>query len=132
MMCRVLPLCRAMLCGRFGPGWTRRLWHGRMFHSPTPNYSSNPPTIRQMALYDVVKVSTFDAFYAGYERGPCPSPPPNQLIAKQHPGALEKGPLAPRSYSFARLPESERASPGFWWDWSSEVRSVHGSIAAAL
>lgn len=103
-----------------------------MFHAATPNYSSNPPTIRQMALYDVVKVSTYDAFYAGYERGPCPSPPPNKLIAEQHPGALRKGPLAPRSSSFARLPENERANPDFWWDWSAQVRNAQGRIAAAL
>lgn len=30
------------------------LWHGRMFHSATPNYQTNPPQIRQMILYDVV------------------------------------------------------------------------------
>lgn len=30
------------------------LWHGRMFHSATPNYQVDPPQIRQMLTYDVV------------------------------------------------------------------------------
>ena len=30
------------------------LWHGRMYHSATPNYSDQ---IRQMILYDVMKKS---------------------------------------------------------------------------
>ena len=34
------------------------LWHGRMFHSATPNYS-NPPQIRQMILYDAYKKSVY-------------------------------------------------------------------------
>jgi hypothetical protein len=103
-----------------------------MFHAATPNYSKDPPTIRQMALYDVVKTSTYVSFYDGYQRGPCPSPPPNKLIAEQHPSALQKGALAPRSYSFARLPKDERADPDFWWDWSGQVRGTESRIAAAL
>ena len=35
------------------------LWHGRIYHSATPNYS-NPPQIRQMILYDVYKKSVYD------------------------------------------------------------------------
>jgi hypothetical protein len=119
-------MCHVISLHRIG-----RLWHGRLFHGATPNYSANPPMIRQMALYDVVSTLTYDSFYDGYERGPCPSPPPNKLIAEQHPGALQKGTLAPRSYSFARLPEEERADPDFWWDWSDQVRTV-GHVAASL
>ena len=85
-----------------------------------------------MALYDVVHISTYESFYDGYERGPCPSPPPNKLIDEQHPGALRKGALAPRSYAFDRLPEDEQANPDFWWDWSDQVRSTECHVAAAL
>ena len=99
------------------------LMHGRMFHScghrplprpgsrssanvaccctrrATPNYSVDPPTIRQMALYDVLKQSTYDSFYAGYQRGPRPSPPPNPMVRERY--GLERGPLAPRTSTLA-------------------------------
>ena len=65
----------------------------------TPNYSVDLPTIRQMALYDVVKQSTYDSFYAGYERGPRPSPPPNPMVRERY--GLERGPLAPRTSTLA-------------------------------
>jgi hypothetical protein len=101
------------------PSLRCRLWHGRLFHSATPNYSSNPPSIRQLALYDVVKTSTFESFYEGYERGPIPSKP----------SGMQKGPLAPPTSSLTRLPAHERAQPDFWWDWSDEVR--YAGVAAA-
>ena len=65
----------------------------------TPNYSVDPPTIRQMALYDVLRQSTYDSFYAGYERGPRPSPPPNPMVRERY--GLERGPLAPRTSTLA-------------------------------
>jgi len=67
------------------------LWHGRMFHSATPNYS-NPPQIRQMILYDAYKKSVYDRAYNGrYVKGPRPSPPPNVRKLRE----LELGPEVP-------------------------------------
>ena len=40
------------------------LWHGRMFHSATPNYS-NLLQIRQMITYDANKTSVYDRAYNG-------------------------------------------------------------------
>lgn len=44
------------------------LWHGRMFHSATPNYQTNPPQIRQMVLYDVVRPALSQAFLLAIEQ----------------------------------------------------------------
>lgn len=89
------------------------LWHGRMFHSATPNYS-NPPQIRQMVFYDAYKKSVYDrAFNGRYVKGPQPSPPPN--IRKLH--GLELGPAAPP-------PKPREEGPGLWDDWSEAVRAA--------
>ena len=87
------------------------LWHARMFHSATPNYSQQ---IRQMVLYDVVKKSVHESFYRHYRRGPRPSMPPNirQLYG------LELGPPAPSRKS------EEKQGNGFWADWSQQVRDI--------
>ena len=87
------------------------LWHGRMFHSATPNYS-NPPQIRQMITYDAYKKSVYDRTFNGrYAKGPHPSPPPN--VRKLY--GLELEPAAP--------PPAPRAEgPGLWDDWSEAVR----------
>ena len=89
------------------------LWHGRMFHSATPNHS-NPPQIRQMVLYDAYKKSVYDrAFNGRYVKGPQPSPPPN--VRKIH--GLELSPaVAP--------PKPRKEGPGLWDDWSEAVRIV--------
>ena len=93
------------------------LWHGRMFHSATPNYS-NPPQIRQMVLYDAYKKSVYARAYEGrYVKGPKPSPPPN--VQKNF--GLETSPAAPS-------PEPRAEGPGLWADWSEVVRET----AAAL
>ena len=91
-----------------------------------PKLLANPPTIRQMALYDVVKTSTYDSFYDGYQRG-LPEPPPNKLIAEEHPGALQKGVLA-RGATHSLGCEDERADPDFWWDWSSQVAAQNVAL----
>ena len=89
------------------------LWHGRAYHSATPNYS-NPPQIRQMILYDAYKKSVHERVYAGrYTKGPKPSPPPN--VRKIH--ELELGPVAPP-------PEPRAEGPGLWDDWSKVVREA--------
>jgi hypothetical protein len=89
------------------------LWHGRMFHSATPNYC-NPPQIRQMILYDAYKKSVHDRAYNGrYVKGPRPSPPPN---VRKHYG-LELEPAAPP-------PKPRAEGPGLWDDWSEVVRTV--------
>jgi hypothetical protein len=89
------------------------LWHGRMFHSATPNYS-NPPQIRQMILYDAYKKSVHDRAYNGrYVKGPRPSPPPN---VRKHYG-LELEQAAPP-------PKPRAEGPGLWDDWSEAVRTV--------
>lgn len=94
------------------------LWHGRMFHSATPNYS-NPPQIRQMILYDAYKKSVYDRTYNGrYVKGPQPSPPPN--VRKLH--DLELSPPAPP-------PKLREEGPGLWADWSEEVRAVADAIS---
>ena len=95
------------------------LWHGRMFHSATPNYS-NPPQIRQMVLYDAYKKSVYDRAYTGrYLKGPRPSPPPN--VRKRY--GLELGPAAPP-------PEPRAEGPGLWDDWSEVVRTAAATISA--
>jgi ectoine hydroxylase-related dioxygenase (phytanoyl-CoA dioxygenase family) len=87
------------------------LWHGRMYHSATPNYS---PQIRQMILYDAYKKSVFERAYTGrYVRGQYPSPPPN--VRKEY--GLELGPAAPP-------PEPRVEGPGLWDDWSEVVRNA--------
>ena len=92
------------------------LWHGRIYHSATPNYS-NPPQIRQMILYDVYKKSVYDRTYNGrYVKGPKPSPPPNVRELYE----LELGPEVPPAQ-----PRSE--GPGLWDDWSDEVRTIAAS-----
>ena len=97
------------------------LWHGRMFHAATPNYSK-PPQIRQMVLYDVYKKSVYDRVYAGrYVRGPRPSPPPN---VRKHYG-FELGPAAPP-------PEPRPQGPGLWDDWSAAVRTAVATAHASL
>lgn len=89
------------------------LWHGRMFHSATPNYS-NPPQIRQMVLYDAYKKSVYDRAYTGrYVKGPKPSPPPN--VRKRY--GLALGPAAPP-------PEPRAEGPGLWDDWSEAVSTA--------
>jgi hypothetical protein len=89
------------------------LWHGRMFHSATPNYS-NPPQIRQMITYDAYKKSVYDRTYNGrYIKGPLPSPPPS---VRAHYG-LELGPPA-------SPPKPRAEGTGFWDDWSEAVRAV--------
>jgi ectoine hydroxylase-related dioxygenase (phytanoyl-CoA dioxygenase family) len=94
------------------------LWHGRMFHSATPNYSS-PPQIRQMILYDACKKSMYDRTYNGrYVKGPRPSPPPN--VRKLH--GLELELTAPP-------PEPRPEGPGLWDDWSEAVRTIAASKA---
>ena len=91
------------------------LWHGRMFHSATPNYS-NPPQIRQMITYDAYKKSVYDRTYNGrYVKGPQPSPPPS--VGADY--GLELGPPAPP-------PEPRSEGPGFWDDWSEAVRTAVG------
>ncbi|MFT5090083.1 MAG: hypothetical protein ACI8PG_004459, partial [Planctomycetota bacterium] len=86
------------------------LWHGRMFHSATPNYS-NPPQIRQMITYDAYKKSVYDRVYNGrYVKGPQASPPPS---VREHYG-LAFGPAAPP-------PEPRAEGPGLWDDWSESV-----------
>ena len=92
------------------------LWHGRMFHSATPNYS-NPPQIRQMILYDAYKKSVYDRAYNGrYVKGPRPSPPPN--VRQLH--ELELGPEVPPA-------EPRPEGPGLWDDWSEAVRTIAAS-----
>ena len=92
------------------------LWHGRIYHSATPNYS-NPPQIRQMILYDVYKKSVYDRTYNGrYVKGLKPSPPPNVRELYE----LELGPEVPPAQ-----PRSE--GPGLWDDWSDEVRTIAAS-----
>ena len=89
------------------------LWHGRMFHSATPNYS-NPPQIRQMVIYDAYKKSVYDRAYNGrYFKGPHPSPPP---AVRAHFG-LELGPAVPP-------PDPRAEGPGLWDDWSEAVRTA--------
>ena len=100
----------------FGDDGDVVLWHGRMFHSATPNYS-NPPQIRQMILYDAYKKSVYDRTYNGrYVKGPRPSPPPN--VRKLH--ELELGPEVPP-------PEPRPEGPGLWDDWSEAVRTIAAS-----
>jgi hypothetical protein len=99
----------------FGEEGDVLLWHGRMYHSATPNYCTDPPRIRQMALYDVYKKSVFDRVYHNgrYTRGPMASPPPN--IRARH--ELELAPAIP--------PPAPRAEgPGLWADWSPAVREI--------
>ena len=87
------------------------LWHGRMYHSATPNYS---PQIRQMILYDAYKKSVYERAYAGrYVRGRQASPPPN--VRNEY--GLELGPAAPP-------PEPRVEGPGLWDDWSEVVRNA--------
>jgi len=97
------------------------LWHGRSFHSATPNYS-NPPQIRQMILYDAYKKSVYDRAFGGgrYVKGPHPSPSPS--VAKDF--GLELDPALPP-------PEPRSEGPGLWDDWSDEVRSVSASLPDA-
>lgn len=93
------------------------LWHGRMFHSATPNYS-DPPQIRQMVIYDGYKKSVHERAYGGrYVKGPRPSPPPS--VRKDH--GLELAPAAPPP---PRRPEG----PGLWDDWSEAVRSAAANV----
>jgi hypothetical protein len=94
------------------------LWHGRMFHSATPNYSS-PPQIRQMITYDACTKSLHDRTYNGrYVKGPHPSPPPS--VRKDH--GLELGPAAPP-------PAPRVEGPGLWDDWSEAVRAVAATLS---
>ena len=94
------------------------MWHGRMFHSATPNYCVDPPQIRQMIVYDVYKKSVYERAFGGdrYDDLPRPnaSPPPNiQSI-------YELGELLP-----ALPPPPPRAEgPGLFEDWSEVVRRL--------
>ena len=89
------------------------LWHGRMFHSATHNYS-DPPRIRQMIIYDAYKKSVHKrSFEHRYVKGGRPSPPPN--IRREH--GID---LGPASESPPRRPEGD----GLWDDWSEIVRSI--------
>ena len=89
------------------------LWHGRMFHSATSNYS-NPPQIRQMVFYDAYKKPVYDRTYNGrYVKGPRPSPPPSVRARF----GLELGPAVPP-------PDPRVEGPGFWDDWSEAVRTA--------
>lgn len=94
------------------------LWHGRMYHSGTPNYCTDPPQIRQLVLYDVYKKSVYDRVFNGrYIKGPRASPPPT--IRAWH--GLELGPaLAP--------PAPRTEGPGLWADWSDAVRTAAASL----
>ena len=97
----------------FGEAGDVVLWHGRMYHSATPNYS-DPPQIRQMILYDAYKKSVYERAYNGrYVKGPRPSPPP--AVRKRY--ELELGPAVPP-------PEPRPEGPGLWDDWSEAVRSA--------
>lgn len=97
----------------FGEAGDVILWHGRMFHSATPNYS-DPPQIRQMVLYDAYKKSVHDrAFNGRYAKGPRPSPPPN--VRKLF--DLEMAPAADP-------PPPRAEGPGLWDDWSDAVRAA--------
>jgi len=95
----------------YGAAGDVALWHARIFHSATPNYSQQ---IRQMVLYDVVKKSVHESFYHHYRRGPRPSMPPNirQLYG------LELGSPAPHQES------EEKQENGFWAEWSQQVRDI--------
>ena len=94
------------------------LWHGRMFHSATPNYS-NPPQIRQMITYDAYKKSVYDrTFNDRYVRGPQASPPPT--VRKRY--ELELGSAVPP-------PEPRAEGPGLWDDWSEAVRTAAATIS---
>jgi hypothetical protein len=96
------------------------LWHGRSYHSATPNYS-HPPQIRQMVLYDAYKKSVYEQAFGGrYERGPHPSPPPN--VRNLH--GLELAPAAPP-------PPPRAEGPGLWDDWSEAVRDAAAGIGAS-
>lgn len=97
------------------------LWHGRMFHSATPNYS-NPPQIRQMVLYDAYKKSVYQRAFGGrYVKGPHPSPSP--AVRKRY--GLELGPAA--------LPPAPRPEgPGLWDDWSEAVRTAAAAVSDTL
>ena len=96
------------------------LWHGRMYHAATPNYSS-PPQIRQMITYDAYKKSVYDRAYDGrYVKGPKPSPPPS--VGKHY--GLELGPAAPP-------PAPRVEGPGLWDDWSEAVRTAATSVSKA-
>ena len=89
------------------------LWHGRIFHSATPNYS-DPPKIRQMVTYDAYKKSVYNrAFEGRYKKLVRPSPPPN--VRKDH--GMKLGPaLDP--------PEPRQEGRGLWDDWSEKVRRL--------
>lgn len=94
------------------------LWHGRSYHSATPNYS-NPPQIRQMILYDAYKKSVYERAFTGrYVKGPRPSPPPS--VAKDN--GLELLPAAPP-------PEPRKEGPGLWDDWSEVVRTEAAKLS---
>jgi hypothetical protein len=89
------------------------LWHGRMFHSATPNYST-PPQIRQMITYDAYRKSVYDRTYNGrYVKGPRPSPPPS--VGARY--GLEPGAAVPP-------PDPRPEGPGLWDDWSEAVRTA--------
>lgn len=96
------------------------LWHGRMYHSATPNHS-DPPQIRQMVLYDAYKRSVYERAYTGrYTKGPHPSPPPNVRNVY----GLELGPAAPP-------PEPRAEGPGLWDDWSEAVLDAAASVGGS-
>ena len=89
------------------------LWHGRIFHSATPNYS-DPPQIRQMVTYDAYKKSVYNrAFEGHYKKLVRPSPPPN--VRKDHGMKLSPA-LDP--------PEPRQEGKGLWDDWSETVRRL--------
>eukprot|EP01048_Picozoa_sp_COSAG05_P017098 COSAG05_NODE_2287_length_3273_cov_132.259609_2_plen_394_part_00 len=100
------------------------LWHGRLFHSATPNFA--PGQIRQMVLYDCVAKSTAERYYRQYERGPRPSMPPN--IREMH--GLQLGPVALRTRTpgipsgASAIDASVEDDQLFWWEWSREVRET--------
>ena len=96
------------------------LWHGRIFHSATANYS-DPPQIRQMITYDAYKKSVYNRVFEGrYKKGVKPSPPPS--IRRDH--GMELGPAVDP-------PKRRPEGTGLWDDWSESVRRVAATISEA-
>ena len=96
------------------------LWHGRIFHSATANYS-DPPQIRQMITYDAYKKTVYNRVFEGrYKKGVKPSPPPS--IRRDH--GMELGPAVDP-------PKRRPEGIGLWDDWSESVRRVADTISEA-